>query len=62
MDKWKTGFYHIAKQAEVPIVLVAFDFGKKEIKVSEPKWPTNNMEKDFNTYAQFYEGVKGKMR
>ncbi|MDC6389943.1 1-acyl-sn-glycerol-3-phosphate acyltransferase [Maribacter sp. PR1] len=62
VEKWKTGFYYIAKQAEVPIVLVAFDFGKKEIKVSEPKWLTNNIETDFKTYAQFYEGVMGKTR
>ena len=25
VDKWKTGFYYIAKAANVPIVLVAFD-------------------------------------
>ena len=26
---WKTGFYHIAQGAEVPIVLVRFDYGRK---------------------------------
>ena len=34
VDKLKTGFYYIAKKANVPIVLVAFDFGKKEVKFS----------------------------
>ena len=28
VSEWKTGFYYIAKAAKVPIVMVAFDFGK----------------------------------
>lgn len=59
--KWKTGFYYIAKAAEVPIVLVAFDFGRKQIKVSEPKFPTDDMEADFKEYHEFYRGVVGKV-
>ena len=62
VKKWKTGFYHIALQAEVPIVLVAFDFGKKEIKVSEPQSPSGNMAADLVLYETFYEGVEGKVR
>lgn len=60
VEKWKTGFYHIAKQAKVPIVMVAFDYGKKEIKFSKSVLPTENIELDFNTYHQFFEGVIGK--
>ena len=33
VTKWKSGFYYIAKAAEVPILLIAFDFGKKQVKV-----------------------------
>jgi 1-acyl-sn-glycerol-3-phosphate acyltransferase len=62
VEKWKTGFYHIAKQAHVPIVMVAFDFGKKEIKVSEPQWPTEDQAADFAKYEAFFEGVVGKVR
>ena len=57
----RTGFYHIAKTAKVPIVMVAFDFGKKEVKISEPFYPTDDMEKDFETIHQFFKGVKGKI-
>jgi len=57
----KSGFYYIAKKAEVPIVLIAFDFGKKEVKVSQPLWPTDDKEADFNTYKAFFEGVKGRV-
>jgi len=58
---WKTGFYFIAKAAGVPIVLVAFDFGKKQVKISEPLYPTDNREADFNEYMAFYKGVVGKV-
>ncbi len=58
---WKTGFYYIAKAAEVPIVLVAFDYGKKEIKFSEPHFPTDDKDGDFKTYRSFFKGVVGKV-
>ncbi|WP_324025965.1 1-acyl-sn-glycerol-3-phosphate acyltransferase [Maribacter sp. BPC-D8] len=60
VEKWKTGFYFIAKTANVPIVLVAFDYGKKEIKISEPLLPTEDKEADFKKYHAFFEGVVGK--
>ena len=60
VDQWKTGFYYIAKTAGVPLVLITFDYGKKEIKISEPHWPTDNMQEDFKTYEAFFEGALGK--
>ena len=62
VDKWKTGFYFIAKTANVPIVMVAFDYGKKEIKISEPIIPTENQIADFEKYHSFYNGVEGLYR
>ncbi len=56
---WKTGFYFIAKQANVPIVPIAFDFGKKLIKVGAPQYTSNNQETDFKNYETFFKGVKG---
>lgn len=57
----KTGFYHIAKAANVPIVMVTFDFGKKQNVISEPFYPSDDQEKDFQTIYKFYKGVKGKV-
>ena len=62
VEKWKTGFYFIAKTANVPIVLVAFDYGKKEVKISEPIKPTENQIADFEKYHAFYDGVEGLYR
>lgn len=61
VTQWKTGFYFIAKAAKVPIVLVAFDYGNKKIKLSPPYEPTDNQEADFRTYEAFFKGVKGKI-
>ncbi|MGB5379200.1 lysophospholipid acyltransferase family protein [Muriicola sp.] len=61
VTQWKTGFYYIAKQAKVPVVMVAFDYGKKQVKISEPVFTTDNKETDFKRYKEFYKGVVGKI-
>ncbi len=58
---WKTGFYYIAKEAKVPIVMVAFDYGKKQVKISDPVVTTDNKESDFKRYKEFFSGVVGKI-
>ena len=59
-DKWKTGFYYIAKGANVPIVMATLDFGNKQVKFSEPYYTTDDKEKDFAYFHAFYNNVKGK--
>ena len=61
VDKWKTGFYYIAKGAKVPIVLIAFDFGHKQVKISEPLYTTDDKDADFALYHEFFKGVEGKV-
>tara|TARA_B110000008_G_C16767179_1_gene483083 strand:- start:192 stop:731 length:540 start_codon:yes stop_codon:yes gene_type:complete len=60
VSKWKTGFYYIAKGAKVPIVMATLDFENKQIKFSEPYDTTDNKEKDFKYFHNFFKGVKGK--
>lgn len=59
VEQWKTGFYYIAKGANVPIVMATLNFGKKELKVSEPFYTTDNQKKDFDFFYAYYKGVKG---
>jgi len=59
VNNWKTGFYYIALKAEVPIVAVAFDYGKKEVKIAPPFYPTGNKETDFEILEMNYKGVTG---
>lgn len=61
VTQWKTGFYYIAKAANVPIILVAFDYGHKQVKFSKPFIPTENKEGDFKKYRKFFEGSIGKI-
>jgi 1-acyl-sn-glycerol-3-phosphate acyltransferase len=58
--KWKTGFYYIAKGANVPIVMATLDFENKKIKISEPYYLTEDIQKDFKVFDNFYKDVKGK--
>jgi len=62
VEEWKTGFYYIAKAAEVPIIMFTLDFKNKQNKISEPFYPTDNMLEDFKFMKQFYKGVLGKVQ
>lgn len=61
VDKWRTGFYFIAKEANVPILMFTLDFKNKENRISEPFYPTDNQEADFKYMRSFFEGVEGKV-
>lgn len=61
VQEWKTGFYYIALKANVPIVPVAFDYGKKEVVYHVPFYPTGNIEKDLIELQSFFKGVIGKI-
>lgn len=56
----KTGFYHIADGAKVPVVMVRFDWGKKSVGFSEPFYTTGNYDADMIQILAYYKGVKGK--
>ena len=60
VKQWKTGFYYIAHTAKVPIVMVAFDYGKKEVKFSRPYHTSGDYEKDLPDFHAFYKGVLGR--
>lgn len=61
VEQWKTGFYYIAKAAKVPIIMFTLDFENKQNKVSEPFYPTDDVEADFKFMRGFYKNVKGKV-
>jgi 1-acyl-sn-glycerol-3-phosphate acyltransferase len=61
VTEWKTGFYYIAKKANVPIIMFTFDFEHKQNKISDPFYPTDNLAADFKYMRSFFHGVKGKV-
>jgi 1-acyl-sn-glycerol-3-phosphate acyltransferase len=60
VEKFRTGFYYIAKKANVPILPVGFDFGKKEVIVGQPLYPSDNIEADLEILYSFYRKMKGR--
>jgi len=57
---WKTGFYHIAKGANVPIVLGYLDYRRKVGGIGPVVYPTGNMEADMKIIQAFYADIAGK--
>ena len=60
VKNWKTGFYYIAKEAHVPIIMVSFDYKRKVVKFSNPFYTSNDRENDFSKIYEFYKDVQGK--
>ena len=58
--RWKTGFYHIACGAQVPIALGFLDYRRKVGGIGPLVYPTGNITADMQTIRKFYEGVTGK--
>lgn len=58
--KWKTGFHHISRKAEVPIILCAFDYSKKQIVLSKPFPLTDDLEGDIERMKAWYRPFKGR--
>ncbi len=54
-EGWKTGFYHIALQARVPVYLGYIDYAKKESGIfPEVLVPTGDIDSDFETLRRVY--------
>ena len=47
VEKWKTGFYYIALKANLPILMVSFDYLRKEVKINNKFYPSGDIDKDF---------------
>lgn len=60
VEKWKTGFYHIAAGAGLPIVLGFLDFTRREGGYLETFTPTGNFERDLVEIRARYQGIEGK--
>jgi 1-acyl-sn-glycerol-3-phosphate acyltransferase len=60
VSTWKTGFYHIARGANVPIVLGFLDYRRKVGGIGPTFHPTGHIEKDMQTIQTFYAAVTGK--
>ncbi|MBI2729885.1 MAG: 1-acyl-sn-glycerol-3-phosphate acyltransferase [Sphingobacteriales bacterium] len=60
VERLKTGFYHIAKKANVPVIMCGFDFKKKEVIFAEPFYPGIDEPGDFKKIIDFFAPVQGR--
>jgi 1-acyl-sn-glycerol-3-phosphate acyltransferase len=60
VEEWKSGFYHVARGAGVPIVPVAFDYAKKAIIIGDPFTPTGDFAGDIEKLRGFFAKATAK--
>ena len=60
VGRWKTGFYHMANGANVPLALAYFDFSKRVGGIGKMLNTTSDIAADMQAIADFYEPVMGK--
>lgn len=60
VDTWKSGFYHIAVGAGVPIALGFLDFARREGGYLETCYPSGDFEADLAAIRAQYRGIKGR--
>jgi 1-acyl-sn-glycerol-3-phosphate acyltransferase len=59
-DRWKSGFYHIAVGAGVPIVLGYVDYPAKVAGFGPVITPTGDIDGDMELMEEFYADKRGK--
>jgi 1-acyl-sn-glycerol-3-phosphate acyltransferase len=58
--KWKTGFYHVALGANVPVLLGYLDYEKKQAGFGPLLYMTGDPSVDANAIKDFYRGIQGR--
>jgi 1-acyl-sn-glycerol-3-phosphate acyltransferase len=59
-EYWKSGFYHIACQADVPIVMSYLDYTRRRGGFGAAFHPTGDVGEDMEHVRSFYAGKDGK--
>lgn len=59
-EKWKSGFYHIAQQVNIPLILGYLDYEKKEGAFGELFWVTGDYDADMKYIQEFYASKGAK--
>jgi 1-acyl-sn-glycerol-3-phosphate acyltransferase len=60
VSEWKSGFYHMAQGADVPIVFGFVDYARKVAGVGGVMTPSGDYEADLQRIKRFYANVTGK--
>ena len=59
-DRWRSGFYHIAQNAKVPVIFGFLDYPKKLAGISRAVPLSGRLQEDMDRIRAFYAGKVGK--
>jgi 1-acyl-sn-glycerol-3-phosphate acyltransferase len=57
---WHSGFYHIAREAGMPVVPVCFDYGRRECRIGPATELGGDPERDLDVFRRFCAGARAK--
>lgn len=57
---WRSGFYHIARGAGVPILCTFLDYTRKVGGIGPPVVPSGDLRADMDRIRAFYQGIEGR--
>jgi 1-acyl-sn-glycerol-3-phosphate acyltransferase len=60
VERWKSGFYHIAREARVPIVLGYLDYARRRGGFGPALVPTGRVAEDMDLIRDFYADKSGR--
>lgn len=61
VTQWRSGFWHVAHSAQIPICCVAFDYRTKTVRMGPTTMPVeSNAEEGIARIRTYYEGVQGR--
>ncbi len=60
VDHWKTGFYHIARSAQVSVAMGFLDYKNKICGIGGHFFPSDDIHVDMEILREFYAGVVAK--
>lgn len=58
--EWKKGFYYIAQNASLPILLYGLDYKKRVIECTKTFYPTGDIDKDMAEIKAYFKDYKGR--
>ena len=60
VERWKPGFWHIARNAGVPVIPAYFDYANKVIGIGPPFQLSDDMHADIARIQHWYKPYKGR--
>jgi 1-acyl-sn-glycerol-3-phosphate acyltransferase len=60
VGRWKSGFYHIAKGAAVPLLLVSVHHPRRTVTIGAPFYPSDDAAADARRITTFFATAQGK--